>query len=70
MICLHVTAEGQTESAFVKIVLGPHLAPYTVFADARCVLTSRDKRAAKEYRGGLLSYLKAKADIQKRNFFI
>lgn len=44
MIRLHVTAEGQTERAFVKTVLGPHLAQYTVFANARCVLTSKDKR--------------------------
>jgi hypothetical protein len=63
MIRLHVTAEGQTELAFVKKVLSPHLAQFNVFADARCVLTSKDKRAAKEYRGGLISYQKAKADI-------
>jgi len=64
MIRLHITAEGQTEQAFVKTVLTPHLAGFDVFADARCVLTSKDKRAAKEYRGGLLSYDKAKKDIQ------
>ena len=63
MIRLHVTAEGQTEQAFVKKVLAPHLAKSTVFADARCVLTSKDKRTAKEYRGGLLHYQKAKNDI-------
>jgi len=64
MIRLHITAEGQTEQAFVKQVLTPHLAPFEVYADARCVLTSKDNRAAKEYRGGLLSYEKAKRDIQ------
>jgi hypothetical protein len=64
MIRLHITAEGQTEQAFAKAVLAPHLAQFSVFVDARCVLTSRDKRAAKEYRGGLLSYDKAKKDIQ------
>ncbi len=63
MIRLHVTAEGQTEKAFVNKVLNPHLANYGVYADARCVLTSKDKRAAKEYRGGLISYQKARADI-------
>ena len=63
MIRLHVTAEGQTEQAFVKKVLAPHLAKSSVFADARCVLTSKDKRTAKEYRGGLLHYQKAKNDI-------
>ena len=64
MIRLHVTAEGQTEQFFVKTILAPHLAPFNVFADARCVLTSKDKRAAKEHRGGLLSYEKAKKDIR------
>ena len=64
MIRLHVTAEGHTEQAFVKTILAPHLAGFNVFVDARCVLTSKDKRGAKEYRGGLLSYGKAKKDIQ------
>ena len=64
MIRLHVTAEGQTEQAFVKQVLTPSLGPFGVYADARCVLTSKDKRAAKECRGGLIRYEKAKKDIQ------
>lgn len=63
MIRLHVTAEGQTEQAFVRSVLAPHLAQFNVFVDARCVLISKDKRAAKEHRGGLLSYEKAKKDL-------
>lgn len=64
MIRLHVTAEGQTEQAFAQKVLAPHLAGFNVFVDARCVLTSKDKRAAREYRGGLLGYERAKKDIQ------
>ncbi|SMG38668.1 protein of unknown function [Dethiosulfovibrio salsuginis] len=63
MIRLHVTAEGQTELSFVRAVLAPHLAKWGIFADARCVLTSRDNRVSREYRGGLLSYVKAKKDI-------
>jgi len=63
MIRLHVTAEGQTEQAFVKNVLAPHLGSHGVYADSRCVLTSKDKRAVKSYRGGLTSYAKAKNDI-------
>jgi Domain of unknown function (DUF4276) len=62
-IRLHVTAEGQTEQTFVKNVLAPHLASYNIFADARSVLTSKDKKAHREYRGGLISYQKARADI-------
>ncbi|MCG5516255.1 DUF4276 family protein [Ectothiorhodospira sp. 9100] len=64
MIRLHVTAEGQTEKAFIDQVLTPHLARFGVYTDARCVLTSKDKRASMEYRGGLISYQKAKADIE------
>jgi hypothetical protein len=64
MIRLHVTAEGQTEQNFANRVLTPHLANLNVFVDARCVLTSKDNRAGKEYRGGLKSYEKAKKDIQ------
>jgi hypothetical protein len=63
MIRLHVIAEGQTEKAFVDRVLSLHLAYFGVFSDARCVLTSRDKRAATVHRGGLTHYEKAKRDI-------
>ena len=63
MIRLHITAEGQTEQEFARRVLTPHLTTFNVFADARCVLTSKDKRAARAYRGGLLSYEKARNDI-------
>jgi len=64
MIRLHIIAEGQTELNFARKVLRPHLAGFHVFVDARCVLTRRDKRTSKEYRGGLLRYGKAQKDIQ------
>ncbi len=64
MIRLHIIAEGQAERQFVKKVLAPHLAAFHVMADARCVLTSRDKHHGKKYSGGLVSYRKAKRDIQ------
>lgn len=63
MIRLHVTAEGQAEQQFVNKVLAPHLSEYGVYVDARAVLTSKDNRTATEYRGGLISYIKAKSDI-------
>ena len=62
-IRLLVTAEGQTEQKFVRDVLAPHLSLFNVYASARCVLTSKDKKAHREYRGGLLNYEKAKQDI-------
>lgn len=61
---LLITAEGQTEQNFAIKVLGPHLAAFGVFVIARCVLTSKDRRTSTEYRGGLVSYEKAKKDIK------
>ncbi|MBF0308282.1 MAG: DUF4276 family protein [Magnetococcales bacterium] len=62
-IRLHVTGEGQTEQAFVKDLLADYLSQFHVFTDARCVLTSKDNKAAREYRGGLINYQKARQDI-------
>jgi hypothetical protein len=59
---LNITAEGQTEERFVKDTLALHLGKFNVSTDVRCVLTSKDKR--KSHRGGLISYTKAKSDIQ------
>ena len=51
-IHLHIIAEGQTEQQFVLKVLAPHLAHYHVYADARCILTSKDKHTGRQSRGG------------------
>ncbi len=64
MIRLHITSEGQTEQRFVERVLKTHLEKRLVFTDARCVLTRKDNRTSREYRGGLLNYEKAKYDIR------
>jgi len=58
---LNITAEGQTEERFVKDTLSLHLGKFNISTDVRCVLTSKDKK--KFYRGGLISYAKAKSDI-------
>ena len=63
MIRLHVIAEGQTEQRFFHEALKAHLATYEVYADVRCVVTSKDKRNNKTYKGGLTSYIKARNDI-------
>ena len=60
---LHITAEGQTEEAFVNKTLKYHLAQFGVYADVRCVLTSRKRD--REFRGGMTTYLKAKNDINR-----
>ena len=60
-IRLNITAEGQTEERFVKDTLARYLGDFNISTDVRRVLTSKDKRKA--YRGGLLSYQKARKDI-------
>ncbi|MDR1241162.1 MAG: DUF4276 family protein [Deltaproteobacteria bacterium] len=63
MIRLHITTEGSTELRFAKTVLAPHLGVFDIVVDSRSVLTSKDNRFSKEYRGGLKHYEKAKQDI-------
>jgi hypothetical protein len=58
---LHFIVEGQTEETFVNRVITPHLATYSIWGDARCVMTSRKHR--KIYRGGIFSYTMVKKDI-------
>lgn len=63
VIRLHIVTEGQTEQRFIDDVLAPHLATFSIFATARSVLTSKDTRTSRPYRGGLKNYSKAKKDI-------
>lgn len=60
---LRCVVEGQTEEAFVKQVLRPHLATQQVMVTAQCVRT-RTKRG-KTYRGGMTSYARMKRDIER-----
>lgn len=62
-IRLHVIAEGRTEEKFVKDVLSKHLGNFNISTDARSVLTSKDRRTHKAYRGGLAEYERTKKDI-------
>ncbi|HEX5748152.1 MAG TPA: DUF4276 family protein [Archangium sp.] len=62
MTRLNIIVEGQTEETFVRDLLAPHLGQFQVFATARCVETGRRKQQI--YRGGLVSYTKARKDIQ------
>lgn len=63
MIRVNVITEGQSELRFVKHVLNHYFNGQLIF-DARCVLTSKDRRSDYEYRGGMSSYISAKKDIQ------
>ena len=60
-IRLNFIVEGQTEEAFVKQILEPHLAKLSVWANARCVMTSR--KGGIKYRGGISKYAQVKNDI-------
>ena len=60
-IRLHFIVEGQTEETFVNQVLKPHLDDRYIWADARCVLTSR--RGGVKHRGGFRNYAQPRRDI-------
>lgn len=60
---LNFIVEGQTEEAFVNTLLKPHIGPFSVWASARCVETSR--RRGIKHRGGITRYAVAKRDIQQ-----
>ena len=61
-IRLHFIVEGQTEETLVNQVLKPHLGDRYVWADARCVLTSR--RGGVTYRVGFRNYAQPRRDIR------
>jgi len=61
VIRLNLVVEGQTEEAFVRDVLAPHLASFGVWARARCAQTGRKRGIV--YRGGITSYAKLRRDL-------
>lgn len=63
MTHLNILVEGLTELRFIKTVLGSHLGQRNVFVYPIAVLTSKSKRASREYRGGVNSYRQVKADL-------
>jgi Domain of unknown function (DUF4276) len=75
MTRVNIIVEGQTEETFVRDVLAESLSQQNIHLTARSVETSRDKRANKIYRGGLLNYTRARKDIlgwlsQDKNAFV
>lgn len=65
MIRLCVVVEGQTEEAFVKKVLGPHLDLLGVFTDAKIVETSRDRVTGHLHKGGGRSWAKWRNNLRR-----
>lgn len=58
---LHITAEGQTEEAFINRVLKEHLRLFQVETNVRCL--SINKGARRYHKGGILDYGRTKKDI-------
>jgi hypothetical protein len=63
MIDLTLLAEGKCELLFAKSPIAEHLGARQVFVHPVKVLTSKDNRASKQYRGGVVSYKQVKADL-------
>jgi len=65
MIRVNLIVEGQTEETFVNEILAEILGSANIGLVARAVMTSRDRRTNKTFRGGLIDYIRAKRDIEQ-----
>lgn len=67
VIRLNIIVEGQTEEAFVRDILGPHLNSASVFVSCRRVETSRRKEKVSGqlivFRGDIVNYAKLRNDV-------
>jgi hypothetical protein len=61
VIRLNLIVEGQTEEAFVRDTIGPHLAAFGIVTSARCVETGRSR--GRIHKGGGGAYHRVRADI-------
>jgi hypothetical protein len=64
-IRVHIVTEGQTETNFVKSILGPYFSYRNIILIPCTVVTKGDKKAGRQYKGGISRYSKAKIDILK-----
>jgi hypothetical protein len=64
-IRLYIVTEGQTETNFVKAMLVPYFLDRNMTLIPYTLVTKNDKKAGKQYRGGMSGYPKAKNDILK-----
>lgn len=65
MTRLNLVVEGRSEQNFALHLLIPYLSRGNVFARARQVETSRNKRKNIIYRGGVLNYQQVKKDLER-----
>lgn len=63
MIRLNVLTEGSTEESFSREVLAPHLAQFEIYVHAKTILTARDKKLGKVYKGGLITFGKFQKEM-------
>jgi hypothetical protein len=59
-----ILVEGQTEERFVKDVLAPYLRSKDIFC-IPTIATTRRVKSGPDFKGGVVSYKKVKADIQR-----
>jgi hypothetical protein len=64
-IRLYIVTEGQTETNFVKEVLAPYFLSRNMILIPCTLITKNDKKAGRQYKGGIPNYPKAKNDIVK-----
>jgi hypothetical protein len=62
-ICVYIVTEGQTESNFVNKVLVPYFSGRNITLIPCTLVTKIDKKAGRQYKGGISRYSKAKNDI-------
>jgi hypothetical protein len=59
-IRVHIVAEGQTETNFIKTILNPYFLCRGIILIPCTVVTKNDKKAGRQYKGGISAYSKAK----------
>lgn len=60
---IYVVTEGQTETNFVKRILNPYFSDFDKILIPTTVVTSRDRKAGKVYKGGMQTFKKAHVTI-------
>lgn len=60
---VHVLVEGQTEEAFVRQVLRPHLEPRWVWVEP-VVLTTKRSKSGRKFKGGVSSFERIRRDLR------
>jgi hypothetical protein len=64
-IRVYIVTEGQTESNFVNTVLCPYFLGRGITLIPCTLVTNNDRKAGRQYKGGISHYSKAKNDILK-----